>query len=922
MGASRVPSTTRAEPQLSDRRAERERLDAVIAAARGGASATLVVRGEAGVGKSALLDYLMAQATGCCLMRTAGVESEMELAFAGLHQLCAPFLERLGRLPGPQRDALAIAFGLQSGPPPDRFLVGLGVLSLVSEIAETQPVVCIVDDVQWLDRASAQVLGFVARRLVEEGVVIVFALREPGEATDLAGLSELVVGPLRDADARDLLAAAVPGRLDKPVRERIVAESHGNPLALLELPRAWTPAALAGGFGLPDGASVSAKIEESFRRRLAPLPDHSKRLLLVAAADPVGDPLLIQAAADRLGIPSDAAGPATTAGLLDDRADFRFRHPMVRSVVYQDAALADRRVVHAALAEVTDPDLDPDRRVWHLAAAASGPDEAVALELERSAGRAQVRGGVAAAAAFLQRAVALTGDPARRAERALAAAQASLQAGAFDRVLGLLETAEAAATEEFQRARVTLLRAHATMAAFGPEGPALLLKAAKQLEPFSLDLARQTYLIAWGGAVVAGQERIGLDICRAVRALPESDIPNALDLLVDGVTRLTLDGPAAAIRTLQRAAREAVNLPVEDVMRWGWAAVAASNAVWDEELERATLERHIRLLRDVGAIGQLPILLSALGVAVAWTGDFAGAAALIAEGQGVAAATGSPIAPYTALRIAALRGREAEALPMISSAIEQAAAAGQGLAARQAQGAAAVLYNGLGRYEEAASAGRRAAANRLDHPSAMLGLPELVEGAARTGDAEVAHDALERLAKMTHGCGTDYPLGIEARSRALLADGATAEELYREAIDRLSRTKLRPELARAHLVYGEWLRREGRRVDGREQLRTAHDLFLAIGMEAFGERARRELLATGEKVRKRGAETVDALTPQELQIARLASDGHTNPEIGAQLFLSRRTVEWHLRKVFDKLEIGSRRELPEALRATQGAART
>ena len=358
----------------------------------------------------------------------------------------------------------------------------------------------------------------------------------------------------------------------------------------------------------------------------------------------------------------------------------------------------------------------------------------------------------------------------------------------------------------------------------------------------------------------------------------------------------------------------ALDLPIEDVVGWGWAAVAASHAVWDEELERATLERHIRLLRDAGALAHLPILLSALGVSTAWTGDLAGAATLIAESQSVAAATGSRLAPYTALRIAALRGREAEASPMISTAVEQATVSGQALAMRQAQGAAAVLYNGLGRYEDAVAAAYEAAAARLDHPSAMLGLPELVEGAVRAGDVPVARDAFERLAEMTHGCGTDYPLGIEARSRALLSEGAEADDLFREAIDRLGRTQMRPELARACLVHGEWLRREGRRVDARAQLHAAHDLFVTIGMEAFSERTRRELQATGEHVRKRQIATQDVLTAQESQIARLVGDGMTNPQIGAELFLSRRTVEWHLRKVFDKLEIRSRRELPGALR--------
>jgi DNA-binding CsgD family transcriptional regulator len=903
---------------LVDRRAEIERLDRLLADARAGTSGTLVVRGDAGVGKSALLDAMVARASGCRVVRAGGVESEMELPFAALHLLCAPFTDRFERLPGPQRDALSTAFGLRVGAPPDRFLVGLAVLSLLSDVAESQPLVCVVDDAQWLDRASAQVLGFVARRVAAEAVVIVFAVREPWESNDLVGLPELTVGPLADADARTVLASAIPGRLDASVRDRIVAEARGNPLALLELPRAWTAAGIAGGFGLPAGVSVSGRIEESFRRRLAPLPDDSRRLLLIAAADPAGDASVIWAAAGELGISAESAVPAATAGLLDDGSTLRFRHPLVRSVVYQDAPPGDRRLVHGALARATDPEADPDRRVWHLATAAAGPDEDVAAELERSAGRAQARGGVAAAAAFLRRAVELTRDPDRRADRALAAAQASLEAGGTETALGLLKTAESVATSEFQRARVDLLRGHASMAAFATDSPAVLLQAGRRLEPFSVDLARQTYLIAFGAATLGGREDVGLEIARAVQDLAPSDPPGPLDLLVDGVTRLALEGPASAIPILRRAADATVDLPLQDVMQWGWAAVAASDYVWDEGLERVMLERQIRLLRDAGALAHLPILLSALGVATASTGDFAGAAALIAEGQAVAAATGSPVLPYTALRVAALRGREADALPMITAAIERLSAVGQGLAERQAQGAAAILYNGLGRYAEALSAARAAVANRMDFPSAMLALPELVEAAARMDDPQTARDAFARLAAMTTPSATDFALGIEARARALVSDGASAEPLYREAIERLGHTELRPDLGRSHLVYGEWLRRQGRRVDARAQLRTAHDLLASIGMEAFVQRARRELLATGESVRKRSVETADDLTPQELQIARLAGEGRTNPEIGAELFLSPRTVEWHLRKVFAKLGVASRRELRAAL---PGAAR-
>jgi DNA-binding CsgD family transcriptional regulator len=899
----------------------------LLAAARDGTSGALVVRGAPGLGKSALLDYLMANAAGCRLVRAAGVESEMELAYAALHQLCAPFIQRLEHLPGPQRDALATAFGLQVGPAPDRFLVGLAVLSLLSEIAETQPLVCVVDDVHWLDRASAQVLGFVARRLAEEAVVMIFAVREPWPANDLAGLPELTVAPLQDADARDLLAAAIPGRLDEPVRERIVAESHGNPLALMELPRAWTPAALAGGFGLPDGASVSGKIEESFRRRMTPLPDDSRRLLLVTAADQIGDPALIRAAADRLGIPADADAPATTAGLLDGRADLRFRHPMVRTVVYQNASLADRRRVHLALAEATDGATDPDRRAWHLAAAASGPDEMLAVELERSAGRAQARGGAAAAAAFLQRAVELTPDAETRTARALTAAESSFRAGEFDAVQQLLDTAEASPLDGFQGAQVALLRGRvAVVSAYGNTAAPLLLDAARRLEAFDLELARRAYLIAWGAAVTAnhlGGAGVLEEICRAVRELPPLPAdPHPLDLVLEGFAMLTTDGRAAATPILQRAAKAVTHLSAEDMLRWGWLAPGASSATWDPEGAIATYERKVRLVREAGGLGELPIHLQSLALEEAWRGDFVSVGLLDAESSSVAAATGSQIPPFAMLRLRALQGREAEAAPLIDGVIQLGTAAGQGIAVIGAYWAAAVLNNGLGQYEAAASAARFVTSNGIDPWQSMWAPFELVEAATRIGDPQLANDALERLTESTQPAGTDFALGIEARSRALVSAGETADALYREAIERLGRTQLRPELARAHLLYGEWLRREGRRIDAREQLHTAYDQFVVIGMEAFAERTRRELQATGEHVRKRSVETQDALTPQELQIARLASGGLTNPEIGAELFLSRRTVEWHLRKVFDKLEIGSRRELPAALRSTRETARS
>jgi DNA-binding CsgD family transcriptional regulator len=746
--------------------------------------------------------------------------------------------------------------------------------------------------------------------LAADPVGLVFAAREPG--AELAGLPELDVGGLGEEDARALLDSALAGPLDAQVRDLIIAETRGNPLALLELPRGLTPAELAGGFGLPGAMPLTGRIEDSFRRQLDALPDQTRRLLQLAAADPSGDRSLVVRAAGQLGIPVRAAAPAVEAGLAEFGFRVRFRHPLARSAAYRSASLADRQQMHAALAEATDPVADPDRRAWHRAQAAPEPDEEVATELARCAGRAQARGGLAAAAAFLERAVLLTADPARQGERTLAAAQASLQTGAFGKALDLLATAEAGPLDEFQRARVDLLRGHVSFASGpGSEAPILLLNAARRLEPFNLELARETYLTAWTAAVITAYLDGGivlLEVSRAVRALPARDGESRpLDLLLDGLALLITEGRAAATPVLQRVAKAFADIPVDDVLRSGWASAAPAAAVlvWDIDGMLAISERQVQLARDAGALPQLQVHLSTLGVASTWIGDFAAAASAIEEAEIVAAATGSRMAPYTALRLSSLQGKEAEASELMVSEIAQGQPYGLW--------AAAVLYNGLARYKEAASAAWQAASKTFDPWVSMWALPELAEAAARGGDTELARDALARLAAATQPSGTDFALGIEARCRALLSDGTAADELYREAVDRLSRTRLRPELARAHLLYGEWLRREGRRVDAREQLRTAYDMLVAIGMEGFAERARRELIATGERVRKGSPETRGELTMQEEQIARLARDGRTNAEIGARLFLSARTVEWHLGKIFTKLGIGSRHELHAAL---------
>jgi DNA-binding CsgD family transcriptional regulator len=921
---------------LTDRRSERDALDRLADAVRGGQSRALVVYGEPGVGKTVLLDYLARGATraGCEVRRVAGVHTEMELAFAGLHELCAPMLARAEHLPMPQRDALRTAFGRAAGAAPDRFLVALAALSLLSEVAVKRPLICLVDDQQWLDHASAQALGFVARRLGADPVGLVFAAREPG--AQLAGLPELEVVGLRQSDARALLDSALAGPLDDRVRDQIVAETQGNPLALLELPRGLSPAELAGGFGLPGalpGATLlSERIAESFRRQLEALPEPSRRLLLLAAAEPYGDLPLILRAAGKLGIPVQAMAPAADAGLVEFAAQVRFRHPLLRSASYRTASVADRQAAHGALAEATDPQIAPERRAWHRAQAAAEPDEEVAAELERSAGRAQARGGLAAAAAFLERSALLTADPAGRAGRALAAAQAHLRAGAFGTALGLLATAEEngpGPLDELQSARVDLLRGQVAFASgLGGEAPPLLLKAAKRLEPLNRDLARDTYLTAWIAATYAGSLAGAghlQEVCRAAQALPRPEQPpGPLDLLLEGLALLGTDGLAAAAPALRRAVRAfaSEDIPMKDRLQFGPMAQGAAIALWDEDDQRAILVRQVRLARTAGALEQLPIDLVALAIDDAWRGDFAGAAALIAECDAVCEVTGgSRVSSFAAMFLGALRGRQAEVTPLIEAALAGAEAAGLGGAVTGAHWASSVLHNGLGRYADALVAAQEATRDASVYVS-ILDVSELVEAASRAGNADVAAGALQRLAETTRPGGNDLALGIEARCRALLSDGETAERLYIEAIDRLGRTPLRPDLARAHLLYGEWLRGQGRPGDAREQLRAAHGMLETIGMEAFAERARRELIATGETVRKRTVETSDQLTAQETLIARLARDGQSNPEIAAQLFLSARTVEWHLHKIFAKLGIGSRRELRAALPAVPHGPRT
>ena len=792
--------------ELTGRRGELGVLDRLIEAVRAGESRALVVRGEPGVGKTALLDHLVAHASGYRVARAAGIQSEMELAFAGLHQLCAPALDRLERLPAPQRDALRTAFGLSLGSAPDRFLVGLAVLNLLSDAAEEQPLICVVDDEQWLDRASAQVLAFVARRLEAESVGLVFAARVPSD--ELAGLAELVVEGLPEADARALLDSALAGPLDARVRDQIVAETRGNPLALLELVRGFTPAELAGGFGLSGGAPLTRSIEESFRRRLDALAPATRRLLLLAAADPTGEPPLVWRAAERLGIGSEAATPAVEAGLIEFDVRVRFRHPLVRSAAYRTASLEERQELHSALAEVTDPEVDPDRRAWHRAQAAPGPDEGIAAELERSADRAQGRGGLAAAAAFLERAAMLTPEPARRAERLLAAARVKRDAGALDAALGLLVAVEAGPPDALRTAEVEHLRGQIGFdQRRGSDASRLLVSAARRLEPLNADSARETHLEALEAAMWVGHPDIPggvLEAAKAARAAPPGpDPPRVVDLLLDAFARRFTEGYASAAPGLTRALERLLALNVADdkVGRSLWLASGRASAmiapeVWDFESWHALAARQAQFARDTGALVHLQFALNLL----AWTrlvaGELATSALLLEEDRLVAEATGNPPLAYPEMVLAAWRGQEAEASELIEATSQEAAARGPGAVVNYASYASSVLDNGLGRHEAARDAAWQAF--ERDHMGyGPFVVPELAEAASRTGDVALVTAALEWLTERTRVTPTDWSLGIEARVRALLSEGEVAERLYREAIERLGRTS-GPDRARPH----------------------------------------------------------------------------------------------------------------------------
>jgi DNA-binding CsgD family transcriptional regulator len=907
---------------LHGRRNEQDLFGRLMVRAVRGDGGALVVRGEPGVGKSALIEDAIASAGAVRVLRTVGNEAEMELPYAALQQLCAPILDRIGQLPEPQSSALSVAFGLASGDPPDRLLVGLATLTLITDLAAEQPVMCVVDDAQWLDQASAQALVFLARRVVNARAAVVFGARVLID--DLAGLPELVLEGLDDRGARELLASALPHRLDERVLGRIVAETHGNPLALLELPRGVSPARLAGGFGLPLSASLPDRIEASFRRRIRRLPPLSRRLLLLASAEPTGDPALVWRAANLLGIPVSAADTVEAEDLLNVKAGMVFRHPLVRSAAYSGASLYEQRAVHQSLADATDPSVDPDRRAWHRAQAIAWPDESVADEMERSAERAQRRGGFAAAAAFMERATELTGDVARKSARALMAAEAKRQAGAFGAALGLADIAERGRLDDSQQAQLDVLRGQIAFASErGSEAPQLLLTAAERLGRLDGKRARETYLDALTAALFAGRLSKGasaLDVARTAQAARPRDVPSGSDLLLDGLARLITDGAEAGTPVLKRALEQfsGADVTTNERVRWLWLAGRAAGFIWDYDTWDLLTARQVQVARDSGALTVLPLTLSTRAGVHLYRGELAVASSLVERVESVADVIDSRTVPYAALAVAAFRGQEADARSLIESTRRDFLARGEGMGLTLTYWATAALYNALGRYDDAFVAAEQA----LEDPEELWFSPwamvEFIEAASRTANHAVAERMLDRLAAGTAASGTDWGRAVEARSRALLRRGSTAEALFREAIDRLEPTPLAWDLARTQLLYGEWLRRERRPRDARQHLRVAEELFNQFGAEGFRDRARVELRAAGERTQGEPTGARYEQTPQEAQISRLVAEGASNREIAAELFISQSTVEYHLHKIFLKLGVKSRTQLASRMRASAG----
>ncbi|WP_224299849.1 AAA family ATPase [Streptomyces olivaceus] len=903
---------------LRGRRRELSELDALVNRARAGHSGALVLSGEAGVGKTALLDHAATRATAHVrIERIAAFESEMELAYAGLQQLCGPLMGSAQHLPAPQREAIEASFGLREASAPSPFLVGLALLGLLTEAASDRALLCVIDDAQWLDEASARAVAFAARRLDVEGIVIILAMRTVDEV--FAGLPQLSVHGLGHDDACELLRLAMPGGLDRRVRDQLIAEARGNPLALRELPRALSPAEIAGGFTLTSSMPLENRIEQSLMVQLQPLPQPAHLLLLLAASDPTGDPELLWRASAALELGHEAFDAAKDADALVVGARVGFRHPLVRSAVYRAASPEDRRRVHAALADVTSIDQDPDRRAWHRASATLRPDEEVAADLERSAVRARTRGGAAAAGAFLERAAELTPSPVDRGQRLIAAVEAKHDAGAPAAALHLLDTIRGLPLTSFQEALVARLRARAGYALRrDSSGPQLLLAAAQGLEDLDPVLARDTYIEALAAAIYGGRlsdaEQVAAVSNAILEATAAEESDSARDLILRGQALLAAKGQEAAIETLRRAQHTFLEQAPDALeLHWMWFASRAAQDLWDAHALRALADRQVELARAEGVVTVLPIALSLLMLAQTVDGDLEAAEASCDEIDAIKDVTGHPLPQYGRLFLAAYRGKEHEAEHWSAQIRADAQARGEGYGLSAVNFAKAILYNGLGRFAQAVDCGSRELPYTHELNHAMRTLLELVEAATHTGQRPLAEQAFAKLESVTRPVGTNWALAVLAMADAQLHEGDTAQALYHKAIERFERERIPIMVGRCCLLYGEELNRQGRYAEARDQLRRAHAVLSGCGLNGFAQRAAQALRMSGETLRVRAKGSAAQLTNQELNVARLAREGLTNRDIGARLFVSSHTAEYHLRKVFTKLGIKRRTELRTAL---------